>query len=327
MQRDSEFEPLEARGHSKALFQLVVESHYPNPYTDQGYSHSPLRSAWYSFDLPRGTLPALALSASCNQATRRRIVNEASIAKRFGTYFSLKLATTPELLAQVYRVRYEVYCAEFRYLSEEECPAQMERDEYDARAQHCLMIHVPTQRPVGCIRLVQPEHDGRVCVLPFETFCATYPEYSVSSDELPRIRVGEMSRLAVIEQFRRRKKDEKKPISFPEDEDSDPNERRSNFPMIPVGLFTAGMSMFLRSSTDFAFALMEPRLARLLQRFGIMFTQAGEIVDHYGRRAPFVLPREKAAGTLPAEVQELFRHVDRQLFGMPGDSGAPLDAP
>ncbi|WP_200330345.1 PEP-CTERM/exosortase system-associated acyltransferase [Thiocystis violacea] len=251
---------------------------------------------------------------------------QASIAANFGTYFELKLATTPELLAQVYQVRYEVYCKEFGYLAEEQCPGQMEQDEYDERAQHALMIHRQTQLPVGCIRLVRPEKDGRICLLPFETFCATFPEYSLSSNHLPRQSVGEMSRLAVVERFRRRKKDDKKPISMPDDQESEGNERRSNFPMIPVGLFTAGMSMFLRSSTDLAFALMEPRLARLLQRFGIMFTQAGEAVDHFGLRAPFALPRKRALGVLLPEIEELFTHIDAQLFGTGNGLGADFNA-
>lgn len=253
-------------------------------------------------------------------------MQQTSIATTFGTHFELTLATTQALLEQVYQVRYRVYCEEFHYENEARFPDHMERDDYDACSQHCLMIHRATGRPVGCIRLINRRQGCQDRTLPFEAFCPPSPEFLINPSALPRTCFGELSRLAVVEEFRRRQRDEKKPISVPEEDENDTSERRSRFPFIPVGLFMAGIAMFLRSSTEFSFAMMEPRLVRLLQRFGILFTQAGEVVDYHGPRAPFVLPRDTALDALLPEVSELLAFVDQQLFGPPSGQAAPVSS-
>lgn len=215
-----------------------------------------------------------------------------NIVSAFSDYFELVLANTPELLSFVYNIRYQVYCQEFHYEAEDKCPDGREQDEFDKYSQHCLMIHRETRRPVGCIRLIDPNRNGIAMSLPFETFCPPTPAYDINPNQLLRGSFGEFSRLAVTSSFRRRQEDEKKPLSLPEEIPSDPQGRRSRFPYIPVGLFMAGMSMFLNTRMNFAFAMMEPRLVRLLKRFGIVFTQVGNVIDYHGPRAAFVLPRK-----------------------------------
>ncbi|NEV63733.1 PEP-CTERM/exosortase system-associated acyltransferase [Thiorhodococcus minor] len=246
----------------------------------------------------------------------------ASITERFDEYFQVLLATSPEQLEQVYQVRYEVFCQEFHYLAETQYPDHLERDEYDDFAQHALMIHRASRRPVGCIRLIKANQGGQAyTTLPFERHYEPLPDPPIDPGSLRRDRLGEMSRLAAVEAFRRRQNDEKKPVSLTEAHEPDAAGRRSSFPFIPVGLFMTGMSMFLRSSTDIAFAMMEPRLARLLQRFGVYFTQAGELVDYHGPRAPFFLERKGALDSLLPEVSELLSLIDTQLFaGTPDQS-------
>ncbi|EXJ15915.1 PEP-CTERM/exosortase system-associated acyltransferase [Imhoffiella purpurea] len=248
------------------------------------------------------------------------------LAATFDKHFELRLARHHDLLDQIFRIRYQVYCEEFRYEDKSHFPDLKERDEYDQAALHCLMIHRATRASVGCVRFIRADWDDGKRPLPFERVSATRPDAIIDPHRLPRTRFGELSRLAVLESFRRRRKDDKRPISLPEKDAVEDQDQRSEFPCIPLGLFMAGISMFLRSRTDFTFAMMEPRLARLLRRFGILFVQTGDLVEHHGPRAAFVLPRESAIEPMPPQVRDLFRLVDRQLFdNAPTNEPATLD--
>jgi len=249
---------------------------------------------------------------------------QTSIAANFGKYFELKLAQCPEQLEQAFHIRYQVYCEEFEYEPQGHFPDKMERDAFDDRALHCLMTHRETQTPVGCIRFICADSDDEDRPLPFERFCPPTSAFGIHPQHLPKACYGELSRLAVLESFRRRRKDTKQPVSLTPNETHETPEQRDAFPMIPIGLFMAGIAMFLRSEADFSFALMEPRLARLLQRFGIRFIQAGELVDHHGARAPFALPRETVVNSLTPDVIDLFWLVDQQLFGPRPSYKAPI---
>jgi hypothetical protein len=78
---------------------------------------------------------------------------KSSMVEDFQEYFDLELANTPEKLESVYRVRYRVYCEEFGYEPADAFPNQLETDEFDENASHCLVTHKLTGMPAGCARL------------------------------------------------------------------------------------------------------------------------------------------------------------------------------
>ena len=61
------------------------------------------------------------------------------------------------------------------------------------------------------------------------------------------------------------------------------------------------------------FAMMEPRLARQLRRFGFMFNQVGEIVEHRGERAPFIIKISEIPDTLKPDYLALLTHIQDQI--------------
>ena len=247
-----------------------------------------------------------------------------SAAELFHRYFYLLPATAPGQLATVYNIRYQVYCREFGYEREEDCPDQMEQDEYDQQSQHCLLIHKPTGTPAGCVRLVLPDMQHLDKPLPFLRFCRE----ALDIEKLARIGAlepgscCEVSRLAVLPAFRRRKGDEQKPISLPANAlttGSAIGHGRSNIPIIPVALFLAAAALFLGSDSNrrFAVAMMEPRLARMLRRFGILFTRVGKIIDYHGPRGPYIIAREEVLPNIIPDVDELLKNVERQVTDQP----------
>ncbi len=231
----------------------------------------------------------------------------------YKNYFYITNANTERLRQATYRIRYQVYCKEFRYERLEDHPNEMEADEYDEQSLHCALIHKSSGNAAGCVRLVMPYYKNLVVPLPFESCCAHAMDkmkYDIST--LDRSTFGEISRLAVLGAFRRRKTDEQKPISMP-DQQVLVESGRQTFPILSMSLCLGMASMLLNSKLDLAFAMMEPRLTRMLKRYGIVFQQIGDVVDYHGMRGPFVIYRNTILPNLRSDALALFRIIDRDF--------------
>lgn len=240
-------------------------------------------------------------------------MEHASIAGSFHDYFRLVLADSNDLRARAYKLRYEVYCREFGFESEQSCPNQQERDDYDAQSIHCLLMHQATGRTAGCVRLVLADPRDLAAPLPFERFCsASLDPNSIDTAQLSRTRMGEISRLAVLAGFRRRPNEDRSPSGATDDYVISNNERR-HFPYISLGLHLAAASIGLLSGLDGVFAMMELRLARHLSHYGIKFVQVGNVVEYHGPRAPFYINRAGLMNNLRPEVRELLDAITADL--------------
>ena len=231
------------------------------------------------------------------------------------SYFVFARALSPEQQEQIFRLRYEVYCREFGYEREEDCPGQRETDPYDAAADHCLLRHRDSGIAAGCVRLVLPDDPGHsgVMQLPLEEACAaSLNHHRFHPSLLPRNEICEVSRLAVLPTFRRRHGEEKTPFGDPEGLVFSSRERRA-FPLLAVGLFLAATAMVGLAGRHHVFAIMEPRLARLLERSGLHFTQVGKVVEYHGRRAPFYIDQRLAEESMIDPLKELYREIRSEL--------------
>lgn len=240
-------------------------------------------------------------------------MDPAAIGASFHDYFRAQLATTPEQREAAYRIRYEVYCREFRFEREEDCANGMERDDYDEQAVHCLLIHQGTNAAAGCVRLVltDPKHPDRP--LPFEKHCShSLDRRKIDPGAMPRDRIGEISRLAVHSHFRRRPHENESPAGFPAFSGISASERR-HFAYLPLGLYLAAASIGLLSGLEGVFAMMEPRLARHLVRYGIRFEKVGALIDYHGPRAPFYISRDMLLDNLKPETRALMENVRDDL--------------
>lgn len=236
-----------------------------------------------------------------------------SITAAFNRYFRVVIVDTPALKEEVYRIRYDVYCRELGYEPAENFPDKLERDSYDERSRHCLLLHRGSGVYAGCVRLVMPDPldpDGK---LPFEDACAgSLYQDLVEPIFDQRHAVGELSRLAVPEHFRRRRGESESSLGNLDIPAHKPGELRQ-FHHIPLGLYLACSAIGVATGLEGVFAMMEPRLARHLQRFGIIFQQVGQIVDYHGPRAAFYITQEALLRNLKPEVSKL---LDRLLADM-----------
>src|SRR5687768_14264805 len=139
------------------------------------------------------------------------------LGQAFKRYFEIVPAFSSALKDEVYRVRHKIYCEDLRF--EPLRPEQRETDEYDPHSLPFLLRSVQTQEYIGCARIIIPRPGNPNHPLPFEIACAdTLDRSIIDPAQLCRHRVAEVSRLAVIAGYRRRKGEASKAIGISDDD-------------------------------------------------------------------------------------------------------------
>ncbi len=249
-----------------------------------------------------------------------------NVITQFSQHFRLLSADTPELLREVYRMRYEVYCVEMGFERPEQFPDGLERDDYDHRARHCLLQHRASGLYAGSVRLVLHDQKNSNGLFPFEKHCGHSLNRSVLDPmNLPREQIGEISRLTVTAQFRRRQGDNQSTHGSTAETINGsttingptvpaPEIDRRIFSHIAAGLYLAGAAMGLQQGLSGVFVMMEPRLARHLSFYDLHFTPVGEVIEYHGRRrGPYYISREDVLQRLSPPLTELMNRIRSEL--------------
>jgi len=237
-----------------------------------------------------------------------------SIAENFNNYFKIKFANTKLLRQEAFKIRYGVYSKELGW--EPENDLEIETDECDDYSFHCLIEHRRTKTNIGCVRLVIPPVTDPDKPLPFEKNCMESARPDIlDSTTFRRGSFGEISRLAVLEEYRRRLKEKKKPYVLNEVNPKTvfSEEERRNFPNIAIGLYLAAVALAEICNHRGLFVMMEPRLNKRLKRFGLPFEQVGDEMDYHGLRAMFYLAKEKFNAELSDELLGLYEVIHKDL--------------
>lgn len=210
-----------------------------------------------------------------------------NLADGFSKYFSIDAAVTAAQRDAVFNIRHQVYCEDLKF--EPERPDHKEIDEHDANSLHCLLRTAsPTPAPVGCTRLVCAREDASDYLLPFERTCAqTLDRTIIDPARLPRERIGEVSRLAVVAAFRRRRGEARQVFGLDRKDYGAPFQPR--FPYVPISLYLGVVALAARNQIDTLFLLTEPRLATHFARLGVDIRQIGQPVMHRGMRIPSMI--------------------------------------
>lgn len=237
-----------------------------------------------------------------------------SLSADFSRTFDVILAADDATRARVYAVRHQVFCHELGYPMQND--GHLEADEYDNQSLHCLLRHKLTDTDVGCLRLVLPLADGGG--LPFESFGMRYVDRNLLDwKALDSKRCCEISRLAVVSQFRRRAGEQTNPEGIGDEEEVDSFMRR-RFPFLAVSLYHAVIALILKRNYQSIFMVIEPRLQRHLQRYGVAVRQVSPTFEYYGQRAVYVTTGEQFRSEVLAwnsELRGLYDEVHRQLLG------------
>jgi N-acyl amino acid synthase of PEP-CTERM/exosortase system len=228
----------------------------------------------------------------------------------FSRYFRARPALDDDLRRTVYRIRHAVYCEELGYEPVRE--DGLECDEFDARAVHCLLQSAASGEYVGCVRLVLTDPRDPDARLPFETLCGDAIDRSVvDPTALDRARIAEVSRLAVVAQYRRRRGEQSRPIAVDESDFGSPD--RPRFPYIAAGLYLGMLAQARRHGIDTLFMLTERSLAKQLARLGVALRPIGRPIEHRGTRYPSMMSVQEVIDGFSWLVKPLFAVVASEV--------------
>lgn len=240
----------------------------------------------------------------------------------FREWFEIIPATTPELMQCAFRVRHSVYCEDLGF--EPSKADGLETDQHDRNALHVLMRHRPTDSFIACVRLVRVPVDKPGELLPFEQLCTNVNAGIVPTEPVQRLHIAEVSRLAVVRGFRRRKgeMEQEAPGTAEADYAGTPRQR---FPHLLVGLYLGVISTAALHEIERLFVLTEPRLASHLRNLGLQVHQIGPPVEHRGLRIPSMIHTASVAQGLRPMIRPFYDHIRHTLeLAYSGQSSVPL---
>jgi N-acyl amino acid synthase of PEP-CTERM/exosortase system len=195
----------------------------------------------------------------------------------FDQYFELVPANTKELQEDAFRLRFEVYCEQLNLpgFEPERFPSGLESDAHDKRSEQCLLLHRPSGDWAGVVRLVLADPAQPTEPFPTELFAGPNLDTTRLSG-IDRREIGEISRLIVSKNFRRRWGEAKTAYGGTD----------SHLPLPVTGLLAGVMGMAAKNDVKHLLAILDPVLNRLLRRLGVELTRIGPPVFASGRRVP-----------------------------------------
>lgn len=199
--------------------------------------------------------------------------------ERFSQHFEIVQATTPQLLSESYRLRYQVYCLEKRFpgFEPEKYPNGEESDEYDERSIHNLLIHRPSGEIIGMVRLILADSKRPDSPFPVETHLNNID--SLFEYQGDRRQIVEVSRFILSADCTF--------LNQPESNESSDNRllpkidtRKPPHPIL--GLIKAGIQSSWDYGIRYWLCAMESSLDKRLRHYGIALSQVGSTFNYHG---------------------------------------------
>lgn len=233
-----------------------------------------------------------------------------NLGNTFKQYFEIVPAFSDALKDEVYRLRHQVYCEELEF--EPIRSDRRETDEHDSNSLHLLMRSVKTNEFIGCTRIVRPRLQDPYYQLPFEKTCAIVLDRSrIDLLKLSRCSIAEVSRLAVIGRYRRRKGEKKNAVGISEEDFGTPELPR--FPYIPIGLYLGTAELARLYGIATLFVLTEERLALHFNKLGVKLQAIGGPVELHGQRIPSVMEVSGIIDNMRSTFRPLYRTIAEDI--------------
>ena len=201
----------------------------------------------------------------------------------FDDVFEVVLADTPASRTIHHKIRYHVYCVERCYEDGSAFPTGEERDAWDDDAVHFVVRERASGRCVAAMRLVLP----RSIDFPVETLGC------IRRELVPPVRrreCAEISRISLIRYPARWMY--RDPLA-----DGLGRVPKSREFEVLLGMLRAVWAYAPRRGISWCYLLVTDSFARLLRRVGVALHPVGDLVEHRGHRAPYMVDlRESAEG-------------------------------
>ena len=218
--------------------------------------------------------------------------------------------------AEYLALRHAVFCEELGRIVPDGRSARgvaIESDDYDVHSLHVLCRLKDTGAAVGCSRLILPGPKG----------LNVNARYNLSSaPEGPPGQVGEIGRLALASSLRRHRAEGSsiggRRRALGAAGDSVHSMLKREGPVVALGLYREIINLANRYGITHCYAAMEPALARLLNRLGFPFHEAGPLNTAVSpARQPYLIGAHAAKAGLAARNSCLYRF----MFG--GEEAGP----
>ncbi|MDO9169745.1 MAG: PEP-CTERM/exosortase system-associated acyltransferase [Methylobacter sp.] len=212
-----------------------------------------------------------------------------NIIAHFNEYFEMIPATSAELKNEVYKLRYQVYCIENKFLNSEDYPDNLEVDDFDPQSVHYLIRHRKSGEYAATVRLILPDTDNPDILFPLELHCEI-DDFSIMQS-INRKQLGEVSRFCVSKAFKKRKHEVNtlETINTTWPDYFTLNERRTFPHIITLALISCFIKASHENDIHYLFASMEPSFFRFVLPLGITLIKIGPLVDYHGNRWPAVI--------------------------------------
>ncbi|MDH5547485.1 MAG: PEP-CTERM/exosortase system-associated acyltransferase [Gammaproteobacteria bacterium] len=211
-----------------------------------------------------------------------------NITTHFDQFFLLDYCRSETTIQQCQQLRYHVFCEEKGYFLDYNLNRKVESDEYDARSVHCLITHRNTKIPAATVRLVLADVENLNNLFPIEHFEVLRRLERDQMWRINRINLGEISRFSIASNFRRRPQEKGLEHGITNETFKEYSNERRNYGDLTLGLFKAIVTMSHEKNLTHWYAMMEPKLIRMLSRYGIQFNAVGPIFNYCGLRQPCI---------------------------------------
>jgi N-acyl amino acid synthase of PEP-CTERM/exosortase system len=216
----------------------------------------------------------------------------------------------PQLLEESYRLRYQVYCLERRFLRAEDYPNKLELDEFDRHSIHVGAVDTHGKL-AGTARVVKVSDAG----LPLLRHCTIFPEEAELLGS--RNRVVEVSRMSVSRSYSRRRDDGFYGVPEPSAAVLTPGdrgrERRHARGLVFLTVLKAVYQTTKRMETTHWLAGIEKSLHRILAQYGFPFRLVGPDSHYFGVVAPYAMNLKKFDNVI---LSRRFPVLDEFIVGL-----------
>ncbi len=205
----------------------------------------------------------------------------------FHKYFEIVIADTPELLQEVFRIRFQVLCVEQRLPGFDiaQYPDGLESDSYDHHSCHILLQHRATGNFMGTVRLIMFDPSNPEKPFPIELHTKFDPEL-LDINKLSRPHTAEISRFVILERYVRRRADRRSNTTVEGNKKKIVTERRC-FPNLGLSLVVGIVRISAQHNIKNWVSVMDPALNRLLGLTGSDLDPVGPLTDYHGLRRPY----------------------------------------
>ncbi len=250
---------------------------------------------------------------------------------------TIKIVSDEKELAEIFKLRYKVYCQEWGFDKHMDHSKESISDNYDKNAIH-IVARDESRKMVGAMMLIVDSPEG----YPIENYC----ELDINKQDIPREKLAEIARLVIHRDYRRRAED--KYIYGPDEErrsigsfnftkntySSNSSFRRTNDRYrsrqgakrpaesysdrrrrheLLLGLLKAAYLESKRREITHWYSFLTKGILVLLSGFGFEFQEIGDPVDYYGIRTPYLGEIEKIEQEMESKNSELFHEFTKDL--------------